>query len=415
MMPAMNLTAATKATLREHLPSLVQTLQTWPWLDTLKTLRIRFREDRLGLIAGSLTFTTLISIVPLVTVMLALFSAFPMFATFQQALETYFLQTLVPENIARPVLRALTAFASNANSLGGVGLVLLLLAALALMLTIDRTLNAIWRVRTPRPIAQRVLVYWAAATLGPLLLGISLSLTSYAVSASRGLVGTPPGGVRLLLATIEFALLAAGLAGLFHYVPNTHVRWRHAVAGGVFSALGFEAAKKLLAWYLAQVPSYAMIYGAFAAVPILLIWVYLAWVIVLLGAVVAAYAPSLRMRVARWPDGPGARLQLALAVLRELARARASGVRGCNAAELSEALRTDPLQIEPLLDMLVAFDWAGRLDEANDPRFVLLCAPEATPAQPLLSQLLLEPSAMARGLWQRAGFDTITLAELLAS
>ena len=411
----MNLPSATKAALREHLPNLLQTLQTWPWLDTLTTLRIRFREDRLGLTASSLTFTTLISLVPLVTVMLALFSAFPMFATFQQALETYFLQTLVPENIARPVLRALTVFASNANSLGGVGLVLLLLAALALMLTIDRTLNAIWRVRTPRPIAQRVLVYWAAATLGPLLLGISLSLTSYAVSASRGLVGTPPGGVRLLLATVEFALLAAGLAGLFHYVPNTHVRWRHAVAGGVFAALGFEAAKKLLAWYLAQVPSYAMIYGAFAAVPILLIWVYLAWVIVLLGAVVAAYAPSLRMRVARWPDGPGARLQLALAVLRELARARASGVRGRNAAELSEALRTDPLQIEPLLDMLVAFDWAGRLDEANDPRFVLLCAPEATPAQPLLSQLLLEPSAMARGLWQRAGFDTITLAELLAT
>ena len=409
----MNLPSATKAALREHLPNLVQTLQTWPWLDTLKTLRIRFREDRLGIIASSLTFTTLISLVPLVTVMLALFSAFPMFANFQRALETYFLQTLVPENIAKPVLRALTEFASNANSLGGVGLLLLLLAALALMLTIDRTLNGIWRVRTPRPIAQRVLVYWAAATLGPLLLGISLSLTSYAVSASRGLVGTPPGGVRLLLALTEFTLLASGLAGLFHYVPNTHVRWRHALAGGVFAALGFEAAKKVLAWYLAQVPSYAMIYGAFAAVPILLIWVYFAWVIVLLGAVVAAYAPSLRMRVARWPDGPGAKLQLALAVLRELAGARASGVRGRNAAELSEALRTDPLQIEPVLDMLVAFDWAGRLDEANDPRFVLLCAPDATPAQPLLSLLLLEPSAMARGLWQRAGFDTLTLQELL--
>ena len=409
----MKLPTATKAALREHLPNLVQTLQTWPWLDTLKTLRIRFREDRLGLIASSLTFTTLISLVPLVTVMLALFSAFPMFANFQRALETYFLQTLVPENIAKPVLRALTEFASNANSLGSVGLVLLLLAALALMLTIDRSLNGIWRVRTPRPIAQRVLVYWAAATLGPLLLGISLSLTSYAVSASRGLVGTPPGGVRLLLALTEFTLLASGLAGLFHYVPNTHVRWRHALAGGVFAALGFEAAKKVLAWYLAQVPSYAMIYGAFAAVPILLIWVYFAWVIVLLGAVVAAYAPSLRMRVARWPDGPGAKLQLALAVLRELAGARASGVRGRNAAELSEALRTDPLQIEPVLDMLVAFDWAGRLDEANDPRFVLLCAPDATPAQPLLSLLLLEPSATARGLWQRAGFDTLTLQELL--
>ena len=399
--------------LREHLPGLLQTLQTWPWLDTLKTLRIRFREDRLGLIASSLTFTTLISLVPLVTVMLALFSAFPMFATFQQAIETYFLQSLVPTNIAKPVLDALALFARNANRLGSVGLVLLVLAALALMLTIDRTLNGIWRVRTLRPIAQRVLVYWAAATLGPLLLGISLSLTSYAVSASRGWVGAPAAGVNLLLAPIEFTLLAAALAGLFHYVPNTHVRWRHAFAGGLFAAFGFELAKKLLGWYLKQVPSYAMIYGALAAVPILLIWIYLAWVIVLLGAVVAAYAPSLRMRVKRWPDGPGARLQLALAVLRQLAKARVAGVRGSSASELSEALRTDPLQIEPILDLLVAFDWAGRLDEPNDPRFVLLCSPETTPAQPLLSQLLLEPSASSRGLWERAGFDTMTVQALL--
>ena len=405
-----------RAALREQLPDLLQTLQTWPWLDTLKTLRIRFREDRLGLIASSLTFTTLISLVPLVTVMLALFSAFPMFASFQQSLQQYFLQALVPANIARPVLDALTQFASNASRLGTVGLVLLVLAALALMLTIDHTLNGIWRVRTSRPIAQRVLVYWAVATLGPLLLGISLSLTSYAVSASRGWVGTPPGGMSLLLGPIEFAVLAAGLAGLFHYVPNTHVRWRHAVAGGVFSAVGFELAKKALAWYLSTVGRLSMLYGAlFSAVPILLIWIYLAWVIVLLGAVVAAYAPSLRLRVKRWPDGPGARLQLALAVLRELAGARGRGLRGSDASDLSEALRTDPLQIEPILDMLVGFDWVGRLDEKGDPRFVLLCEPASTPAQPLLAQLLIEPSAASRGLWRRAGFDMMTLQELLAT
>jgi len=129
----MNLTRSLKAALREHLPSLLQTLQTWPWIDTLKTLRVRFREDRLGLIAGSLTFTTLISLVPLVTVMLALFSAFPMFATFQQALQQYFLQALVPENIAKPVLRELTEFASNANQLGSVGLVLLVQGAAVLV------------------------------------------------------------------------------------------------------------------------------------------------------------------------------------------------------------------------------------------------------------------------------------------
>jgi membrane protein len=409
----MNPITTIKSALREQLPDLVQTLQTWPWIDTLRTLRIRFREDRLGLTASSLTFTTLISLVPLVTVMLAVFSAFPMFASFQESLQKYFLQTLVPENIARQVLGALTQFAAKAKGVGSVGLVLLFLAALALMLTIDRTLNAIWRVRKPRPIAQRVLVYWAAATLGPLVLGISLSFTSYALSASQGLVGVMPGGVTVLLDALEFLLLAASLAGLFHYVPNTHVRWRHALAGGMSSAVGFELAKKLLGWYLATVPTYTFVYGAFATVPILLIWIYFAWVIVLLGAVIAAYAPSLRMRVKRWPDGPGARLQLAIAVLRELAKARTIGERGISGGQLAQALSTDPLQTEPILETLVAFDWVGRLDEAKDPRFVLLCDPARTPAQPLLSLLLLEPSPASRGLWNRAGFDTMTVQELM--
>ena len=409
----MNLSTTIRSALREQLPNLVQTLQTWPWLDTLRTLRSRFREDRLGLTASSLTFTTLISLVPLVTVMLAVFSAFPMFASFQDSLQKYFLQALVPDNIARQVMTALTQFAARAKGVGSVGLVLLFAAALALMLTIDRTLNGIWRVRKPRPIAQRVLVYWAAATLGPLVLGVSLSLTAYALSASQGLVGVLPGGVAVLLQTLEFGLLVASFAGLFHHVPNTHVRWRHAFAGGVCTAVGIELAKKLLAWYLATVPTYTMVYGAFATLPIFLIWLYLGWVIVLLGAVIAAYAPSLSMRVKRWPDGPGARLQLAIAVLHELVKARSFGDRGLSGGQLAEALRTDPLQTEPILETLVAFDWVGRLDEPHDPRFVLLCDPARTPAQPLLAQLLLEPSPASRRLWERAGFDTLTVQQLL--
>ena len=203
-------------------------------------------------------------------------------------------------------------------------------------------------MRTPRPIAQRVLVYWAAVTLGPLVLGISLSLTSYAISASRGFVGALPGGVSLLLNTIEFALLAAGMAGLFHYVPNVHVRWRHAIAGGLFVSVGFEVAKKALGWYLGQVPTYAMVYGAFATVPIFLVWIYLGWVIVLLGAVIAAYAPSLQMRVTRCPTrrlaaapggrgaaraGPGARRRSARPQPRRDRR---------DAAHRSAADRADP-------------------------------------------------------------------------
>ncbi len=402
-----------KAAFRQHVSPLLQTFQTWPWRDTLTTLRLRFREDRLGLTAGSLTFTTVISLVPLVTVMLWIFSASPLFSTFEDALQRYFLQTLVPPNIAKPVLTALTQFAGKAARLGTVGLIFLALAALALMLTIDRTLNAIWRVATPRPIAQRVLVYWAAGTLGPLVLGASLSLTSYAISASQGLVSVMPRGVKLLLGTMEFSLLAATLAGLFHYVPNAHVRWPHAITGGLCAAAGFEIAKKLLGWYLTLVPTYSVMYGAFATVPILLIWIYLGWVIVLLGAVIAAYAPSLQSRVKRWPDGPGSSFQLALAVLTELARAHALNVRGLSASELSDTLRIDPLQTEPILGALVAFDWVGRLNELNDPRFVLLCDLSRTRARPLLTQFLIDPATSSRGMWRRAGFDTVTVQELL--
>ena len=417
----MNLPTHLKARLpeswRERIALLLETLQHWPWLETLRTLRLRFREDHLGLTASSLTFTTLISLVPLVTVTLAIFSAFPMFASFQEALQKYFLQSLVPDNIAKPVMAALTQFAAKANRLGSVGLVFLVLSALALMLTIDRTLNAIWRVRTPRPIAQRVLVYWAAATLGPLVLGVSLSLTSYVLSASRGLVSELPGGVSLLLNTIEFVLLAAGMASLFHYVPNTYVLWRHAIAGGVFVSVGFEVAKKGLAWYITQVPTFAVVYGAFATLPILLVWIYLGWVIVLLGAVIAAYAPSLAMRLASRADTPGARFELALALLGELAAARAKGVGGLTLGALAGALRTDPLQIDAVLERLVALDWVGRLEEAGEPRHTLLCDPERTPVRALVDALRLAPCAPGTPVARfraRTRLDEPMLGELLA-
>lgn len=399
--------------LAEFVNETLATLQDWPWRDTLRTLRHRFREDRLGVTASSLTFTTLISLVPLVTVMLAVFSAFPMFAGFQGALQKYFLQSLVPDSIAKPVLGALTQFANKSNRLGTAGLAALVATALALMLTIDRTLNAIWRVRTPRPIAQRILVYWSAATLGPLLLGVSLSLTSYALTASKGIVGALPGGVEFLLNVLEFVLLALGAAGLFRYVPNTHVRWRHAVAGGLFVSAGFEIAKKALGWYLRTVPSYSVVYGALASLPIFFIWIYLGWVIVLLGAVIAAYAPSLQMRVVRQLEVPGHRFALALSLLRLLAQARSSQRHGLSVEQLATSIRTDPLQVEPVLEVLVGLDWVGRLDEAGSVRHVLLCEADTTPAAPLLSALLLQPTSALRGFWDRAGFEELTLKDLL--
>jgi membrane protein len=398
---------------RGRINELVETLSRWPWLDTARTLRERFREDRLGLTASSLTFTTLIALVPLVTVMLAVFSAFPMFASFQTALEKYFLQALVPDGIARPVLSALTQFAAKAARLGGVGLGLLVITALALMLTIDRALNAIWRVRRPRPIAQRVLVYWGGLTLGPLLLGISLSLTSWVLTASQGFVGTLPGGVAMLLNVVEFALLALGVAALYHYVPHTHVRWRHALAGGVFVAIGIEVAKRLLAWYVGTMPTISAVYGAFAAVPILLLWIYVGWLIVLWGAVIAAYAPSLSMRIARMPTAPGHRFALSLAVISALSRAKSGDARGLALHDLAAALATDPLQVEPVVDALAAMDWVARLDEEGAQRLVLMVDPATTPARVLVNALLLESSAATRAFRERTGLERLMLADLI--
>ena len=409
----MNSRASLRVSLGERVTTGLALLRTWPWFDTLRTLRQRFREDRLGVTASSLTFTTLIALVPLVTVMLAVFTAFPMFAGFEAALDKYFLQNLVPDKIAKPVLRALTQFAGKASQLGTAGLLLLVATALSLVLTIDRTLNNIWRVRKPRPLGQRVLVYWAALTLGPLALGISLSITSYAVSSSRGLVSALPGGVTLVLNLIEFLLLAWAMAGLFHYVPNSPVRWRHAWAGGLFVSVGIELAKKGLAWYVDSVPSYATLYGAFATLPILLLWIYLVWVIVLLGAVVAAYAPALQMHVVRRPATPGHRFELALAVLAQLAGVRGHRPRGLSLAQLSEQLRVDPLQLEPLIEVLSELDWVQRLDEGEQARLVLLCEPSATLCLPLVDKLLLAPGPLSAPFRAAAGWQGVSLQQVL--
>jgi membrane protein len=396
----------------------LETLRSWPWLDTLRTLRIRFREDRLGLTAGSLTFTTLIALVPLVTVMLAMFTAFPVFSGFEASLNKYFLQNLVPDNIARPVLQSLTQFAAKARGIGAVGLLLLGVTALALALTIDRTLNELWRVRSPRPIAQRIFVYWAGITLGPLAFGVSLSLTSYLLSASRGLVSALPGGVALLLEVIQFLFFAGAVASMFHFVPNTAVRWRHAWAGALFVAIAFELAKRVLAWYVQTVPTYSMVYGAFASVPILLLWIYSGWLIMLLGAVIAAYAPSLQMRVNRIAPSPGWRFELAMAALQEIHAASRGPDRGLSLATLAERLRVDPLQLEPLVDLLLEIDWVARLDEVgaapNGPRLVPLGDPAATPLAPLVERVLLARGASSSAFRNVAGLDRLTLAQALA-
>lgn len=386
----------------------------FPWANTAITLRERFREDRLGITASSLTFTTTISLVPLFTVALAIFSAFPMFDRLQVTLQRWLVQSLVPPDIAKQVFSYLNQFAGKAGQIGWAGALVLLVTALALILTIDRKLNDIWRVRQPRSFTQRVLVYWAVLTLGPLLLAGSLTVTTYAVTASRGVVSGLPGGVRFLLDTVQFALLTGGIAALYRYVPNTRVRWSHALIGGIFVATGLELAKKLLAWYLAQVPTYSVVYGTFATVPILLVWFYVAWVIVLLGAVVSAYLPSLLSGIARRGDTPGWSFQLALEVLEQLDTARDTAPKGLSLEALAQVLRVDALQLEEPVAALVALDWLGRLDEDGE-RYVLLVAPGDTLMAPLVERLLLARQPITTRFWSESHWARLTLAQALAS
>ena len=400
----------------QTLQTLMGDLSRFPWRHTLLTLRDRFREDRMGLTASSLTFTTSIALVPFFTVALAVFTAFPMFSKLEGALQDWLIQSLIPDNIARQVLGYLTQFSRQANKLGVAGLAVLLVTAIAMILTIDRTLNGIWRVRKTRPLTQRVLIYWAAITLGPLLLAASLALTSYVLSASRGLVGALPVSLRFLLDLVQFALVAGGVAALFRYVPNTYVRWAHAWVGGIFVAAGIELAKKALTLYLSAVPAYSLVYGAFATLPILLVWIYVSWVIVLMGAVIAAYLPSLLAGVARRGGAHGWQFQLAIEVLQQLHVAHHSARKGISASQLAVRLQVDVLQLEPVLETLLALDWAGQLDEAKDnteARYLLMADPDSTRLEPLLERLLLDKSSSLSRFWSNGAWPQLRLRDAL--
>ncbi len=392
---------------------LFATLKVFPWRNTAAVLRERFREDHLGLTASSLTFTTMIALVPLFTLALAVLTAFPMFSKMQGVLQQWLIESLIPPDIARNVLGYLNQFSNKATHMGAIGLGLFLASALALIFTIDRTLNNIWRVKRSRPFAQRVLVYWAGLTLGPVLLAASLTITSLLLSASKGVVGVLPGGVPFVLNALQFGLLASGMAALFRYVPNATVRWSHCWTGGLFVAAGFEVAKKLLSLYLASVPTYSAVYGAFATVPILLLWIYIAWVIVLLGAVISAYLPSLLQGVARRGGTPGWQFQLCVEVIQHLHEARATLRKGLKLSQLAAIMQVSDLQLEPVIEALGEHDYVNEIADGSG-RYVLLCEPENIAMAPLIEKLLLANSPAVSQFLNKSGASTLSGRDFLS-
>jgi membrane protein len=275
----------------------------------------RFYEDRGAQIAGSLSFTTLLSIVPLLTVALALSTAFPVFDDAITTLQLFLFENFLPdaEGLAT-ISEQILSFSEQAGRLTAIGLVFLLLTAVMLMLTIDDALNRIFRVRRRRPLAQQIIMYWSVLTLWPVLIGASLSLTSYLV-----------GNTSALLRLIPFVFTWAALTVLYILVPYRQVEVHHAAAGALLAGIAFEAAKRAFALYLSNFPTYTLIYGAFATLPIFLVWMYVSWLVVLAGAIFTAMLPGYSVITSERKRPPGRELTEALDILGVLARAQDGG------------------------------------------------------------------------------------------
>jgi membrane protein len=251
----------------------------------------RGREERLAQAAGGLTFTMVMSMVPLLAVSFALFARTPALHATGDAIREHLLRGLLPAGIAKTVLKHLAQFAGNANGLTLVGFAVLLVSALTLLLSMENTLNRIWQVKKPRPLLRRLALYAGMLLTGPVLIGASLWAASYLVAASNGLVGARPAWVPHAINLGPAVLSAAGFACLFRFVPNTVVRWSHAIAGGLLAGIAFELGKYGFAIYLANVPTYRTIYGAFAPLLAFLVWVYYSWLVTLAAALVSASLP----------------------------------------------------------------------------------------------------------------------------
>ncbi len=373
-------------------------LDRFPWFTAVRDAALfasrRAREVRLQQVASSLTFTTFLSIVPLFAVALALFAAFPLFSEFRDAVQTLAQRTL-PAQISTTVLRYVTDFAQQATRLTAVGLLFLGLAALAMVMTVDRVLNDIWQVHERRPFGQRMMIYWAIITLGPVLIGASLTASSYLWSLSEDAVFRMP---RLLRSVLDYApLMLSGIAyaALYVFVPNRVVRWRDALIGGFVAAILAELLKFGFATFLSR-GSVRSIYGAFAVLPLFLLWVYLSWYALLFGAAIAATLP--RLRSTRFSDDlrAGNAFVTALALLRELLAARRTTTPVLGTQELGRRARTDPVDCERLLERLERIGYVRRLAAArrrgDSSEWLLTCDPALTSLRPAFERFAVDPS-----------------------
>ncbi|GMQ45150.1 virulence factor BrkB family protein [Vibrio sp. 10N] len=243
----------------------------------------RMSHDRVNVNAGYLTYITLLSIVPMLTVLLSVLSSFPIFENVGEVLQNFIIQHFVPA-AGDAVYSALTEFVANTGRMTAIGSGFLFVAALMLISNIDNNLNYIWRVKVKRRPVFSFSIYWMILTLGPILVGASIVGTSYVTSLKILEHDVLSGAFSFFLNWLPAFLALLAFTGLYVLVPNKKVYLSHALIGAAVATLLFEVSKKGFAYYITQFPSYQLIYGAIAAIPILFLWIYLCWFIVLIGA-----------------------------------------------------------------------------------------------------------------------------------
>jgi membrane protein len=374
-------------------------------------VRRRFREDRCVQFAASLTYTTLLALVPIITIALTVLSAFPVFTELMTQLKIFILSNFVPTSAGKIISVYMRQFSEQAAHLTALGIMLLGVTAFMLMLTIDHAFNVIWRVRRQRSLPHRFLIYWAALTLGPLLIGASLSLTSYLVSLSLGLVkGVPLVGM-ITLKMVPIVLTVVAFALLYLIVPSRSVSRRHALIGGVVAGLAFELMKKVFTFYLAHFPTYTLVYGAFAIIPIFLLWIYLSWLVVLSGAVIAAALPYWNRVDSQKEGAAGREFFAALAILQALYKAQQVGD-FLSLQRLQHESDFAPEDVEDLLDRLNALKWVGNVKRDS---WVLIRSADAIRLAEIYREFVFDPEKVRATPSSRDGRIEPLLTKLAAS
>ncbi len=315
----------------------------------------RFLDDRLFEAAGALSYTTVFALVPLSMVVFGVLSAFPVFDQWSDSLTNYIFTNFVP-SAARKVEDYLKGFTANTGQLTTAGVIALVTSLLITLFSVEGTFNRIWRVKTARPKFSRFLVYWTVLTLGALVAATSLALSTQLFSLA--VFSTAPGRMleALMLRVAPMAIELLAFAAIFRVVPHRTVKWRHAAAGAVLSVLLFELVKWGIGLYIGSFGSYQKIYGPLAFVPVFLLWIYLGWVSILLGASFASSMSAFRYQPAAMRLPEGFEIYGLLRLLGRFAEQRKAG-RGLHTDEI--------LQLEPLLTDALVQELLGELCEVG--------------------------------------------------